>query len=124
LPDDNRSRGCDPRDGGDSMKRMKRAITVVLVVAVAVLPCGVAGAQSTPGARAAVLAEIRQSLEDNLLAAWYPFAADVGADGTYGGYLSDFDADWQAVGDQKKFIVTQARHVWTAARAAAAVPDR
>ncbi|MFC2086073.1 AGE family epimerase/isomerase [Bacteroidota bacterium] len=53
-----------------------------------------------------------QSLE-SILEAWYPTAVDT----AYGGYLSTFTYDWEPVGDQTKFVVTQARHVWTTARA-------
>ena len=39
-------------------------------------------------------------------------------DSLYGGYLSTFSFDFRPVGEQDKMIVTQARHVWSTAKAA------
>ena len=50
-----------------------------------------------------------------LLDVWYPRAID----SLHGGYLSYFTYDWEPEGAQEKMIVTQARHVWTTAEAAA-----
>ena len=44
---------------------------------------------------------------------WYPRALD----SLYGGYYSDLNYRWELAGPQKKMIVTQARHVWSAANA-------
>jgi mannobiose 2-epimerase len=68
--------------------------------------------------RALLAAEIRASLRHDVLAPWYPHAIDREA----GGFLSQFDDRWQPTGDQDKMIVTQARHVWTTARAAQFFP--
>ncbi len=57
--------------------------------------------------------------EQELLAAWYPKVLDH----EFGGYLTDFDADWQLDGPQRKMIVTQARHVWTASQLAMRYPE-
>ena len=54
-----------------------------------------------------------------LLGTWYPRVMDR----ELGGYLSDFNADWEAQGAQNKMIVTQARHVWTASQAGMRYPD-
>ncbi len=64
--------------------------------------------------RAALAAELRASLRNELLAPWYPRAVDH----ERGGFLSQFDYRWQPTGAQEKMIVSQARHVWTNARAA------
>jgi mannobiose 2-epimerase len=61
---------------------------------------------------------MRQSLRREVLAAWYPRAVDRDS----GGFLSQFDYRWQPTGAQEKMIVTQARHVWTTARAAQFFP--
>lgn len=45
---------------------------------------------------------------------WYPRTVD----SEYGGFLSRYTYDWQPVGSQNKFIVTQARHVWSASKIA------
>ncbi len=70
---------------------------------------------TAPDKRHEVAAQMERVLRDNLLASWYPRCVDR----EYGGYLSTFDADWQPAEDQNKMIVTQSRHVWTAARASA-----
>lgn len=53
--------------------------------------------------------EIEKALNENLLAVWYPKTLDT----TFGGYYTTFDYQWKKTGSQDKFIVTQARHVWT-----------
>ncbi|MEX0600265.1 MAG: AGE family epimerase/isomerase [Rhodothermales bacterium] len=63
---------------------------------------------------------VHEALQRHVLGAWYPRAVDA----DYGGYLSDFAYDWRPDGPQDKFIETQARHVWTLARAAEFEPDR
>ena len=68
--------------------------------------------------RMALAATIRRSLHDNTLSAWYPRAVDRDS----GGFLSQFDWRFTPTGDQEKMIVTQARHVWTTARAAQFFP--
>ncbi len=65
------------------------------------------------------LLEAFQASETALLDTWYPRVIDR----EDGGYLTDFDADWQLAGPQNKMIVTQARHVWTTAQAAMRYPD-
>jgi mannobiose 2-epimerase len=68
--------------------------------------------------RVALAMRLRASLRDELLAPWYPRAVDRDS----GGFLSQFDYRWQPTGAQEKMIVTQARHVWTNARAAQFFP--
>ena len=62
--------------------------------------------------------EFEEATKD-LLRTWYPRVVDE----EFGGYLSDFNADWEEEGPQRKMIVTQARHVWTASQAAMRYPD-
>ena len=50
-------------------------------------------------------------LENQLIDAWYPRVLD----GNNGGYYTDFTYDWKKGQPQNKFIVTQARFVWSAA---------
>lgn len=64
-------------------------------------------------------AEFERATRD-LLDVWYPRVVDE----THGGYLSDFNADWEADGPQNKMIVTQARHVWTASHGFMRYPDQ
>ena len=57
--------------------------------------------------------EMQKSLQKQLLEIWYPLALDT----IYGGFLSDFNHQWKPKGRQNKFIVTQARHVWSTSKA-------
>lgn len=63
--------------------------------------------------------EMKILLKDKMLDAWYPTAID----SVDGGFLSVLDENWQPYGDQTKFIVTQARHVWSLARAMERYPE-
>ncbi|MBN1481977.1 N-acylglucosamine 2-epimerase [candidate division KSB1 bacterium] len=63
--------------------------------------------------------EIENVLVDKILTVWYPRVLDM----DYGGFLTQFDYKWEPEKDQSKMIVTQARHVWTAAKAAQFYPD-
>ncbi|MEZ4895584.1 MAG: AGE family epimerase/isomerase [Saprospiraceae bacterium] len=64
--------------------------------------------------------EIKQVLENQILAAWYPRTVD----SLHGGFLSDFDSAWHIAGDQNKMIVSQARQVWTCSRAYEHYPEK
>jgi mannobiose 2-epimerase len=48
---------------------------------------------------------------DELVNVWYPISVD----SLHGGFWSDFDHKWEKVGKQNKMLVSQARHIWTAA---------
>jgi mannobiose 2-epimerase len=63
-------------------------------------------------------AEIETELR-NLLQTWYPRIIDT----IHGGYWTNFEYDWTQSANQEKMLVTQARGLWTAARAAAVYPD-
>lgn len=63
-------------------------------------------------------AEIAQEL-DRVLRAWYPRIIDT----INGGYWTNFEYDWSRSAEQPKMLVTQARGLWTAARAAQEFPD-
>ena len=69
--------------------------------------------------RGDLAAELTQSLQEQILDRWYPLVIDT----EHGGYLTRFSAAWEAQGPQDKMIVTQARNVWTTARAAEFFPD-
>ena len=64
-------------------------------------------------ARDSISAEMRHAL-DAEFKLWYPLCLDT----VYGGYFSDVSYDWKLDGSQQKMIVTQARHVWSAAHGA------
>lgn len=74
-----------------------------------VLSCKQASAPSNPKT-----ADLQQDIENELnelIRAWYPKTMD----SVNGGFWSDFDHQWQKKGRQDKFLVSQARHVWTTA---------
>jgi len=50
---------------------------------------------------------------------WYPATLDT----QYGGYFCDFSYDWKNTGPNNKFIVSQARLLWTASKAAKIYTD-
>lgn len=77
------------------------AFLAALLAALVAVPPGRAQIAS-PDALADTL---RRSLDEDLLAHWYPRAID----SVHGGSLSDFAHDWAPAGPQDKFIVTQAR---------------
>ena len=58
--------------------------------------------------------QMRYAAKQGLLDKYYPRNIDT----LYGGYLSSFSYDFQPVGNQDKMIVTQARNIWSTAKAA------
>lgn len=69
--------------------------------------------------RDSILTELKSVLK-NEFSLWYPVSVDT----TFGGFYSDLDYTWKLKGPQNKFLVTQARHVWTNANAASFYPDK
>jgi len=64
-------------------------------------------------AQDSILVQMRYAAKEGLLDEYYPRNIDT----LYGGYLSTFSYDFKPEGPQDKMIVTQARHVWTTAKA-------
>jgi mannobiose 2-epimerase len=79
---------------------------------------GTVHAQSVSADRTRIATEMEKSVRTELLDVWYPKAVDI----EYGGFLSAFTFDFIPTGSQDKMIVTQARHVWTTAKAAERYP--
>src|ERR1700724_987558 len=71
------------------------------------------------GWRLKIYREMKNSMVDELLKPWYPAAIDT----VYGGFLSTFTYDFKPRGNQDKMIVTQARHIWSNAKAAELFPS-
>jgi mannobiose 2-epimerase len=61
-----------------------------------------------------IIDQMERSLKYELLGAWYPASLDT----LNGGFLSDFTYNWKPSGFQNKMLVAQARHLWTASKAA------
>ncbi len=69
--------------------------------------------------RLKIAADMEYSIKNELLNVWYPQCVD----SVYGGFFSTYTFDFKPTGPQDKFIVTQARHTWTTARAAQLYPE-
>ncbi len=63
--------------------------------------------------------EILHTLTENVLKKWYPLIIDKEA----GGYFTNLTYDFRLMPQQEKMIVTQARHIWSAAKAAEFLND-
>ena len=61
-----------------------------------------------------LLNELYNAAGKNLLEKWYPLSADK----ENGGYYTNVSYDWEIDHAGPKMIVTQARHIWTASKAA------
>lgn len=71
-----------------------------------------------PDTRAQLASDIEKSIKTEMLNKWYPQAVDK----EYGGFLSTFAYDWKPTGPQDKMVVTQARHIWSNAKASQLYP--
>lgn len=69
---------------------------------------------------ASIKDKLEQILNEHSLELWYPKVIDE----NNGGYYSNYTYDWKKEDTQDKFIVTQARHVWTLSKAYEFYPDR
>ena len=74
---------------------------------------------STESSRMQIATSMETFLTGGLLEKWYPQAIDT----VHGGFLSTFTYDFKPTGDQDKMIVTQARHLWTNAKASVRYPE-
>lgn len=95
---------------------MKQAFLILLV-----LPATILWAQKngTSAERRQLADTMEYSIKYELLNKWYPQSVD----SQYGGFLSTYTYDFKPAEQQDKFIVTQARHTWTTAKAAELYPD-
>jgi len=74
---------------------------------------------SVKAERLRIANEINKSIRTELLNRWYPKCVD----SSYGGFITTFTFDFKPTGQQDKFIVTQARHTWSTAKAAGLYPN-
>lgn len=86
------------------------------IIAFSLMACTSQPADTT---RESIANEMEYSLVNETLAKWYPVSVDT----VYGGFLSAFTYDFKPADDQRKMIVTQARHTWTNAKAAVRYSD-
>jgi mannobiose 2-epimerase len=98
---------------------MKTKLLVVSLIISFALSAQVKPADGTRAERMQIAAEMDKSIKTELLNKWYPQSAD----SAYGGFISTYTYDFKPTGPQDKFIVTQARHIWSTAKAAGLYPD-
>jgi len=91
---------------------------VSLIILLCIVHCNISYGQQA-GERKRIAAEMQHSMEAELLNVWYPRAVD----SLYGGFISTFNYDFSMGSQQDKMIVTQARHIWSNARAAELYPQ-
>lgn len=96
---------------------MKYATLISLLA----LSCQLVLSQNTKNAQTDqdLITEIEKAATVNLLQKWYPLALDM----EEGGFYSSITNDFKIGENQDKMIVTQARHIWTNARAARRYPE-
>jgi cellobiose epimerase len=82
--------------------------------------CVAACASKENDDRQTLAAAIEKSITTELLNKWYPAAMDK----EHGGFLSTWTFDFKPTGEQNKMIVSQARHVWTSAKASEVYKDQ
>lgn len=92
--------------------------SAILFLAFVSFSCDTPPSDTLPD-RSALIAEIEDALKTGLFERWYPLAVDT----VYGGFLTTFDYRFEPVEPQNKMIVTQARHVWSTAKASQFYPD-
>ena len=107
-----------------SIKPVKSTIKIVVIIIISLLNLPVIRGQIKPikqtTNRLLIAREMEFCLNNELLNKWYPQSTDT----IYGSFLSSFTFDFKPVGTQDKFVVTQARHIWSTSKAAMAYPEK
>jgi mannobiose 2-epimerase len=98
---------------------MKLKAIIFSLIFSSALSAQIKPAYNTKTERLQIAGEMEKSIKTELLNKWYPQSVD----SIYGGFLSTYTYDFKPTGPQDKFIVTQARHTWTTAKAAELYPD-
>jgi mannobiose 2-epimerase len=101
------------------MKTFTRLVSIsIAVIFVAYLFTGCKSTRNKSAYLGVEVAAIDTEL-NNLLQAYYPRIVDT----IHGGYWTNFENDWTMSKNQDKMLVTQARGLWAASRAAELFPD-
>lgn len=101
------------------MKLFHQPLRYLALFAIPVLFAAGCGPSHNTGRYLGVeVTDIENALQ-NHLHTWYPRIID----SVHGGYWTNFEYDWTLSKDQDKMLVTQARGLWTASRAASVFPD-
>lgn len=98
---------------------MKTKAFIFSLVISSVLSAQTKPVAGTKAERLQIAADMDNSIKTEMLNKWYPQSVD----SVYGGFISTYTYDFKPTGPQDKFIVTQARHTWSTARAAGLYPD-
>ncbi|MES2648890.1 MAG: AGE family epimerase/isomerase [Bacteroidota bacterium] len=96
---------------------MRKSLAVFIIVLLSIKVIGQPGTQKE---RLEIAAAMEFSMNAELLDKYYPASYD----SLYGGFLTAFTHDFKLTGPQDKFIVTQARHVWTTSLASIIYPGK
>ena len=91
---------------------------LLVVIGILLSPALMSAQPLSSAERSRIAGEIERSIKTELLNVWYPRVMDQ----EYGGFLTTFTYDFKPTGPQDKMIVTQARHVWTSAKASHTYP--
>ncbi|MCW5515796.1 AGE family epimerase/isomerase [Muriicola sp. Z0-33] len=90
-----------------------RNVTSIFILSIILIACSSRTAEQK-AANAALISQFDAAITQNLLQKWYPLVIDY----EYGGFYSDINKDFTVGERQDKMIVSQARHIWTTAKAA------
>lgn len=96
---------------------MKATLPIFLFLLVST---GCVSQKSTENNHKLLLAEMNIAAKEQLMDRWYPLVLDF----EDGGYYSQITRDFNLGEKHDKMIVTQARHIWTNAKAAEFYPDK
>jgi mannobiose 2-epimerase len=100
------------------MKKMISSILKGILIIIAVFQLSACKSPDSSSYLGVKVPEIETALND-LLSNFYPRIVDT----IHGGYWTNFEYDWTLSKDQDKMLVTQARGLWTASRAAEVFPE-
>src|ERR1700730_18482587 len=107
-----------PRKFPNQFSPMKKLLFIFLLFLFSTLSAQTKKTSTSTPERFRIADEMEKSIKTELLNKWYPQSVDT----IYGGFLTTFTYDFKPTGPQDKFIVTQARHTWTTAKAAQLYP--
>lgn len=95
-----------------------RYLIILFFSLIALITSAQKNSGSSTSERQQIATEMREVVQ-TFLSKWYPQNFDK----EYGGYLSSFTYDFKPTGAQDKMIVTQARHLWSNAKASQLYPQ-
>lgn len=91
-----------------------------IIISILLFYCIVCCTSKTIEQKPSMKDKLEQILNEHTLELWYPRVIDR----MNGGYYSNYSYNWTKEINQNKFIVTQARHIWTLSKAFEFYPER